>query len=74
MEIPYYLAKSNTQKTVIDNIVDFKEFKKLLRTKNNVMVCFTSSAKQASQIIKVFREAAVTVKGQGTMVLMECTG
>lgn len=74
VEIPYYLAKSNTQKTVIDNIVDFKEFKKLLRTKNNVMVCFTSSAKQASQIIKVFREAAVTVKGQGTMVLMECTG
>ncbi|GLV40971.1 uncharacterized protein CBL_04495 [Carabus blaptoides fortunei] len=74
VEIPYYLAKSNTQKTVIDNVVDFKEFKKLLRTKNNVMVCFASSVKQASQIIKVFREAAITVKGHGTMVLMECTG
>lgn len=51
-----------------------KELKKLLRTKNNVLVCFVSSIKQAAPTIKVFREAAGIVRGQGTMVLVDCSG
>lgn len=73
-EVPYFLAKTNTQKNVIDNIIDVKDFKKLMRTKNNILVCFVGSTKPTTEIIKVFREAAVTIKGHGTMVLVDCSG
>ncbi|XP_012263633.2 protein disulfide-isomerase A5 [Athalia rosae] len=72
--IPDFLAKQKNQKTVIDDIVDVKDFKKLLRTKNNVLVCFITSQKQSSEIIKIFEEAADTIKGSGTMVLVDCSG
>lgn len=72
--IPDFFAKQKSQKTVIDDIVDVKDFKKLLRTKNNVLVCFITSQKQSSDIIKVFQETADTVKGSGTMVLVDCAG
>lgn len=53
--------------------MDIKEFKKLLRTKTNVLVCFTSSTKQSTDVLKAFKEAAQIVKGQGTMVLVDCS-
>lgn len=59
---------------VVDNIVDVKEFKKLLRTKNNILVCYVNSVKKSAGIVKVFRETADLVKGQGTMVLVDCSG
>ncbi|KAF5294296.1 hypothetical protein FQA39_LY13440 [Lamprigera yunnana] len=73
-QIPYYLAKGNEKNVVIDNIVDIKEFKKVLRTKTNVLVCFSNSQKQSVPIIQVFREAAVAVKGLGTMLYVDCSG
>lgn len=73
-EVTYHSAKVNNRNNVIDNIVDIKDFKKLLRTKNNVMVCYTSSLKQSGYVIKVFKDAAAVIKGQGTMVLVDCTG
>lgn len=72
-EINIYLTK-DAKNAVVDNIYDIKDFKKLIRTKTNVLVCYTNSLKQASQVIKVFREAADVIKGQGTMVLMDCSG
>lgn len=72
-DIPFYLAAKNSRKPIIDDLVDIKDFKKLLRTKNNVLVCFISSAKQNANIIKVFEESADAVKGQGTMVLIDCS-
>lgn len=59
---------------VIDNIADVRDFKKLLRTKTNVLVCFTNSLKQSAAAIKNFKEAAQIVRGQGTMVLIDCSG
>lgn len=67
-------AKTNTKNVIVDNITDLRDFKKLLRTKTNVLVCFTSSLKQSAPAIKAFKEAAQIVKGQGTMVLIDCTG
>lgn len=72
--VPYKFAKTNNKSIVIDNIIDIKDFKKLLRTKTNVLVCYTSNLKQSSEILKVFKEAALIVKGQGTMVLVDCSG
>jgi hypothetical protein len=71
--IQHFQAKQNAQKT-IEELTDIKDFKKILRTKNNVLVCYVSSLKQASNIVKIFKEAAEVVKGQGTMLLVDCSG
>lgn len=68
-----YAEARNSHKIVIDDLVDVKDFKKLLRTKNNVLVCFVNSVKKSANIIKVFEESANLVKGQGTMVLIDCS-
>ncbi|GAB0097313.1 protein disulfide-isomerase A5 [Sergentomyia squamirostris] len=59
--------------SVLDDIVDIKDFKKLLRTKNNVLVLFVSSTKENQANIRVFREAADAVKGEGTLALLDCS-
>ncbi|XP_022911186.2 protein disulfide-isomerase A5 [Onthophagus taurus] len=66
-------AKTNNKNVVIENVSDIKDFKKVVRTKTNLLVCFVSSLKKASDIVKVVREAAFTVKGQGTMMLVDCS-
>lgn len=58
---------------LIDNISEFKDLKKLLRTKNNVLILFTSSTKEAQGAIKALDEAAQTVKGEATAVLLDCS-
>ncbi|XP_044761964.1 protein disulfide-isomerase A5 [Coccinella septempunctata] len=70
---PYNNAKSKNKST-IENITDFKDFKKLLRTKTNVLVCFTRSLKESATVIKIFKEVAESIKGEGTMVLVDCSG
>jgi hypothetical protein len=58
----------------VEELTDMKDFKKVLRTKNNILVCYVSSLKQAPNIVRIFKEAAEVVKGQGTMLLMDCAG
>lgn len=58
---------------VIDDVSEYKDFKKLLRTKTNVLVLYTSNAKQSAEPIRIFKETAEAVKGTGTMVLMDCS-
>ncbi|KAI4458811.1 protein disulfide-isomerase c17h9.14c-related [Holotrichia oblita] len=71
--IPNQSVKPNNNKNVVvENVADIKDFKKVLRTKTNILVCFTNNVKQSTNIVKIFKEAAVTVKGQGTMVLVDC--
>lgn len=65
-------AKTNSKSSVIDDVSDVKELKKLFRTKNNVLVLYVSSMKETQSTTKIFREAAEVIKGQGTMVLMDC--
>ncbi|XP_018565314.1 protein disulfide-isomerase A5 [Anoplophora glabripennis] len=67
-------ATKTNKKLVLDNIADIKDFKKLLRTKTNVLVCFFNSPKQAQNVIKVFRDVADNIKGEGTMALVDCSG
>lgn len=73
-ETPNPLQAKNSQKNVISDIVDIKDFKKLLRTKNNVLNLFVNSPKQNASIIKVFEDTAEHIKGQGTMVFTDCSG
>ncbi|KAL1132792.1 hypothetical protein AAG570_010744, partial [Ranatra chinensis] len=67
-------SKQNGKTNNIEEISDLKEFKKILRTKNNVLVCFISSQRQVSHVLKVFKETAEIIKGQGTMLLIDCSG
>lgn len=66
-------AKTNAKSTVVEGITDMKELKKLFRTKNNVLVLFVSSQKEAHSTLNAFRDAAEIIKGQGTMVLLDCS-
>ena len=57
-------------KATVEEIVEHKDFKKLLRTKNNVLVYFFD--KPAKTIITLLREVADKVKGTGTIVSVDC--
>ena len=45
-------------KSLVTPVTDQKEFKKLLRTKTNVMVLFTGNAKQAAEAASVLGEVS----------------
>lgn len=59
-------------KVVIDDIDEHKEFKKLLRTRNNVLILYTSGDKAANSVIKIFEDAANVVRGEATAALINC--
>ena len=49
-------------KSLVTPVTDQKEFKKLLRTKTNVMVLFTGNAKKAGEVASVLGEVSRGVK------------
>lgn len=67
------LAKTNSKSSVIDDVYDVKELKKIFRTKNNVLVLYVSGSKETQSTRKIFREAAEVIKGQGSMILIDCS-
>lgn len=68
------LTEAKRAKTaVITDVNDIKEFKKLLRTKTNVLVLYVNNYKNSPSIIDVFKDAADLMKGQATLVIMDCT-
>lgn len=61
------------QKTaVITDTGDIKEFKKLLRTKTNVLVLFVNELKPSATIIDTFKNTADVMKGQATLAIIDC--
>ncbi|KAK6644436.1 hypothetical protein RUM43_000703 [Polyplax serrata] len=73
-QVPRHIDAKNSQKNVITSIVDIKDFKKLLRTKNNILTLFINYPKENLNVVKVFEDTAELIKGQGTMVLTDCSG
>lgn len=73
-QVPCHVDAKNSQKNVITSIVDIKDFKKLLRTKNNILTLFINYPKENLNVVKVFEDTAELIKGQGTMVLTDCSG
>ncbi|KAK3931157.1 Protein disulfide-isomerase A5 [Frankliniella fusca] len=74
----YFTVSASQQRSAaskgIEELTDIKDFKKLLRTKNNILVLFISSLKAGDTTVRIFKDAASTVRGQGTMVLVDCSG
>jgi len=67
-------SSKKSSKNLIESVADHKDFKKILRTKNNVFVCFSSGAKASSKIIKILEDVAQDVKGLGTILSVDCNG
>lgn len=59
--------------STIENLQNEKEFKRVLRTKNNVLVLFTNGAKDNQNVLKVFRDTADAIKGLGTHLVIDCS-
>ncbi|XP_050304030.1 protein disulfide-isomerase A5 [Anthonomus grandis grandis] len=66
-------AKQNN-KNLVENLTDFKDLKKLLRTKTNVLVCFYNSYKKAQSILTTLGDVAKNVKGEGVIAVINCSG
>lgn len=66
-------ANTYTKNAVIEDVADVKQLKKIFRTKNNVLVLFLSNGKGNVQTVNTFRDAAELVKGQGTMIMIDCS-
>jgi len=59
-------------KSLVETISDHKEFKKMLRTKTNVMVLYVGDFKKASEATKVLGEVSTEVKGLATCLTVDC--
>jgi len=68
-----YAKKGNDGAKLIQNIADTKAFKKLLRTKTNILTLFAKDEKTATKQFKVLGEAAVKAKGIGTLAWINCS-
>ncbi|PZC76327.1 hypothetical protein B5X24_HaOG204774 [Helicoverpa armigera] len=65
--------QAKKQKTaVITDISDIKEFKKLLRTKTNVLMLFVNNQKDSQTVTDVFKDTADAMKGQATLAIIDC--
>jgi len=66
------MAKKST-KSLVESVSDHKEFKKVMRTKNNVLVLFINDPKQSSDMVKVLGDVSLEVKGLATVLTVDCT-
>jgi len=61
-----------TEKSLVEAVNDYKDFKKVLRTKNNVLVLFSNNLKKTADVTKLIDEVSVEVKGLATVVSVDC--
>uniref|UniRef100_G3N8K2 Protein disulfide-isomerase A5 n=1 Tax=Gasterosteus aculeatus aculeatus TaxID=481459 RepID=G3N8K2_GASAC len=57
---------------LIEKVSDHKDFKKLLRTRTNVLVLYTNTASSGDSHLKLLSDVAQAVKGQGTIAWVNC--
>lgn len=73
MHLAVTLAKKPMEGVnLIQKIEDTKQFKKLLRTKTNILTLFAKNEKLATKQFKILGEAAVKSKGIGTLSWINC--
>lgn len=66
--------QARKQKTmVVNDIVVMKDYKKLLKSKTNVLILFINQPKAAQAVSGVVREAAEAMKGQATLAIIDCS-
>ena len=65
-------SAKKTEKSLVETIKDQKDFKKVLRTKNNVLSIFYNNLKKTGDVIKLLDEVSVDVKGLATVLSVDC--
>ncbi|KAK3612179.1 hypothetical protein CHS0354_016566 [Potamilus streckersoni] len=69
--VPSNAKKKNS--SLILEIDDQKELKKILRTKTNLLIIFAKSESAASKSMGLFEEVAEEMKGKATLALVDCS-
>ncbi|GAB1300234.1 Protein disulfide-isomerase A5 [Apodemus speciosus] len=69
--LPTWLSATKVS-SLIERISDPKDLKKLLRTRNNVLVLYSESEVAAESHLKLLSTVAQAVKGQGTICWVDC--
>lgn len=67
-------AKKTNGRELIEDISDIKDFKKLLRTKKNVLILYSKSAKEVADTLRLCTDVALEMKGQATVAYVDCGG
>ena len=65
------VAKKQTR-VVLDTVNEMKEFKKVIRTRNNVLVLFINDVEQSADMVKLLEGVLQKVKGMATMITVDC--
>jgi len=66
------VAAKKATKSLVIPVTDHKEFKKILRTKTNVLVLFTLDTKGSAEAAGVVAEVSAEVKGLATCLSVDC--
>uniref|UniRef100_A0A5F4VXJ7 Protein disulfide-isomerase A5 n=1 Tax=Callithrix jacchus TaxID=9483 RepID=A0A5F4VXJ7_CALJA len=69
--LPSWLSSAKVS-SLIERISDPKDLKKLLRTRNNVLVLYSKSEAAAENHLRLLSTVAQAVKGQGTICWVDC--
>lgn len=71
----FYLSSSihgkKSTSNIVQDVLDHKDYKKLMRTKTNVLIYFYDKPSNKN-LLSVLREVADKVKGTGTIVSVDC--
>ena len=56
----------------VKSVNDHKEWKKVLKTKTNVLVLFSNGEKSAENILPIYEKVAYDIRGKGTLLYVDC--
>ncbi|GAB1600815.1 protein disulfide-isomerase A5-like [Argonauta hians] len=59
--------------SLVSHVEDVKEFKKILRTKVNLLVILTKTENSISSILPVIETTAEEMKGKATLIIIDCS-
>ena len=66
------LGHSDADLKYVKGVSDHKEWKKLLKTRTNVLALFSNGESSVQNILPVFEKVAYAVRGQGTLLYVDC--
>lgn len=58
---------------VVVTVSELKEWKKLLKTRNNVLALFSEGQKSVSEFLPLFEDVAERIRGKGTLAFVDCS-
>lgn len=57
----------------VQTVSEFKEWKKLLKTRNNVLVLFANGKKYVSDFLPMYEAVASDIRGKGSLLFVDCS-